>query len=389
MRNVNKLLSLLLAMLMLCQGIVLVSAEERTEALEWTYDNSMLIKINTEEAKIFTPEDFPDTNCTEVLTTEKLPTETGYSYELMLIFDTAAEGFDWQAIADGLLERGIAVEVERNIYAEDYNSKICKVTLTHNDLLVPIGGTASLGIESVDFAEFDYSVYDTKAVLFTVDPDIIDETAFTAESFSETGIVEFYPQIEWTQELGWGDELILINRPEEYLGKASDSHSYYGAVDWYGLGDKACVTAINALTEMEGILSATIIIYDRKEGLCDTEIWGTKTDIVSVSLSGGTQDPNNGNVINQNAEIKGKAEGVTEVYVTRRNAVTASCNVTVYLADANNDGECDSLDAALVLKYDAEMAEATEELLLCDMNSDGIVNSLDAAFILRYDAELE
>ena len=76
MKNTKKILSLLLAMLIFCQGAVLVSGVESSEgsaeAVEWTYDNSMLVKINTEESKIFTPEDFPDTNCIQVLTTEKI-----------------------------------------------------------------------------------------------------------------------------------------------------------------------------------------------------------------------------------------------------------------------------------------------------------------------------
>ena len=392
MKNTKKILALLMAMLIFCQGAVLVSAvessESSAEAVEWTYDNSMLVKINTEESKIFTPEDFPDMNCIQVLTTEKIRTETGYSYELMLIFDTT-DGFDWQATADVLLQNAAVADITRNIYADDYNSKCCRVTLTHSELYVPIGGTATLGIESVDFADFEFSVYDAKAVMFTVDPDVIDEEAFTFDSFSEVGINEFYPQIELSQGLGWGDEVILINRPEEYLAGKSDSHRYYGAVNWFVLGDKACVNAVNELCNMEGIVSATIITYDHMEGLSDIEAWNAETDIVSINLYGGTQNPNNGIVVDQSAKIKGKEEGTTEIYVTRRNAVTASCKVTVYLADANNDGECNSLDAALVLKYDAQMIEETNELLLCDMNSDGVVNSLDAAFILRYDARLE
>ena len=126
MKNVKKILSLLLAMLILCQGLVLVSAvessESSAEAVEWTYDNSMLVEIKTEEAKIFTSEDFPDMNCIEVLTTEKQRTETGYSYELMLIFDTS-DGFDWEATADALLASDEITDVCRNHFCYDYVSR--------------------------------------------------------------------------------------------------------------------------------------------------------------------------------------------------------------------------------------------------------------------------
>ena len=385
MKNTKKILSLLLAMLIFCQGAVLVSAvessESSAEAVEWTYDNSMLVKINTEEAKIFTPEDFPDMNCIQVLTTEKIRTGTGYSYELMLIFDTT-DGFDWQTTAEALLEDGRAIEVTRNIYAKDYNMKHCTFTLTAEELHVPVGGKAWLEIKEEDYIGYSYNTWNEKAIIFTVDPAIIDEDAFTPESFTDFGIYRFFAE---NDELDL-DGLIILN-PSEYSGIKSDYHRYYGAIEYSYLGYEDCLKAADALSKIEGITSVSVYTLPSPLGTITSEHWRADSENISLSLSGGVVPDYPGGPYNQTAEITGVNVGDAVVTVSKR--LAASCKVTVYLADANNDGECNSLDAALVLKYDADLTEETEELLLCDMNSDGVVNSLDAAFILRYDAGLE
>ncbi|MBQ3196423.1 MAG: dockerin type I repeat-containing protein [Clostridia bacterium] len=386
MRNVKKLLSLLLAMLVLCQGTLLVFAEETAETAEWTYDNSMLVKINTEEAKIFTPEDFPDTNCTEVLTTEKLPTETGYSYELMLIFDTSND-FDWQSTADALLATQTICNASRNVYAEDYNMKHCTFTLTAEELHVPVGGKAWLQIKDEKYTGYSHNMWNKKAIAFTVDPDIIDEDAFTWGYFKSFGVDSFFPDIEGIGDSLWEVEHLIYSCPSEYRDTKSEIHRYYGMVEYSYNGYEDTLKAANTLSHVEGITSVKVYAFSAPTGTITSEHWQVDSESVSLLLSGGIDHDYPGGPYNQTAEITGINVGSAVVSVSKR--LVASCNVTVYLADANNDGECDSLDAALVLKYDAEMAEATEELLLCDMNSDGIVNSLDAAFILRYDAELE
>jgi len=403
MKNTKKILSLLLAMLIFCQGAVLVSAVESSdssaEAVEWTYDNSMLVEIKTEEAKIFTSEDFPDMNCIEVLTTEKQRTETGYSYELMLIFDTT-DGFDWQTTADIISENSGVETVKRNEFVEVFSLKESKLTLTESEIYLAIGESVDVEIEERFSRIGRLPIMQTT---FTVDPSLIDERTFTKETFAEYGI-RFWPFV--LRSLPLGAYRYEANfEDEEIEGTCSPIHEYALLItreensnDFRNF--KKYINQINAIATTEWVKEVNVLYSYLPSGSGDREDWYIDDEaVVSLSVRGGITYEYTDNYYYQTATITGKTIGTAILSCQYRVAggtnLVAECTAHVYdPKDVNFDGTANSLDAAQVLKYDAELID--ESVLhnyysntAGDVNFDGEINSLDAAFILRYDAGLE
>ncbi len=390
MKNTKKILSLLLAMLILCQGLVLVSAVEssvrRTEAPEWTYDNSMLVKINTEESKIFTPEDFPDMNCIQVLTTEKLRTETGYSYELMLIFDTA-EGFDWQSTADALRASRTVNETKRNIYAKDFATADTGIWLNieEEEIYLAVNESVDIYVESIVYPRAIWEDY--LGVIFEVDPLVVDPSILEPNGLSEYGF-EYVCKFADTDYYE-NDYYVNVVYPETV-----HSDMYFA----YCESKSKCVDMAILMNTIPGIVSYYYYTEQIHTGSPETEFWeNSNEDVATVNLSGGEPNWSLDFLVNQTATITGKSVGETSITVTRKDGTTISTirRITVYdPKDVNFDGVANSLDAAQVLKYDAELVD--ESALhnyygntAGDVNFDGEINSLDAALILKYDAGLE
>ncbi len=399
MKNLNKILSVLLAALLLCQGLVLVSAEESAEALEWTYDNSMLVKINAEESKVFTPEDFPDMNCIQVLTTEKLRIETGYSYELMLIFDTT-DGFDWQTTADIISENSSVETVKRNEFVEDFSLKESKLTLTESEVYLAIGESIDVEIDERFFRIGRLPVMQTT---FKVDPSLIDESTFTKETFAEYGI-RFWPFVLRSLPLG-AYRYEADFEDAEIEGTCSPIHEYALLITREETSNdfrnfKKYINQINAIATTEWVDEVNVLYSYLPSGSGNREEWYIDDEaVVSLSVWGGITYENTDNFYYQTATITGKTIGTAILSCQYRVAggtnLVANCTAHVYdPKDVNFDGVANSLDAAQVLKYDAELVEESAlhnyyGKTAGDVNFDGEINSLDAAVILRYDAGLE
>jgi len=378
-----------MAMLIFCQGLVLVSAvessESSAEAVEWTYDNSMLVEIKTEEAKIFTPEDFPDMNCIEVLTTEKQRTKTGYSYELMLIFDTS-DGFNWEATAGALRASGSVRSTFRNIYATDYATADTGIWLNieEEEIYLAVNESVDIYVESIVYPRAIWEDY--LGVIFEVDPLVVDPSVLESNGLSEYGF-EYVCKLADTDYYE-NDYYVNVICPE------SDHSNVYFA---YSYSRKNCVDMSILMTDIPGIILHYFYTEQIHSGAPETELWeNSNEDAATVNLSGGEPNWSLDFLVNQTATITGKSVGETSITVTRKYRTTISTirRITVYdPKDVNFDGVANSLDAAQVLKYDAELID--ESVLhnyygktAGDVNFDGVINSLDAAFILRYDAGL-
>ena len=381
MKNAKRIIAIVMAAFILCQGFAVVSAEDSTdEAPVWSFENSMLVTVRVDEARSFTPADFPEVDCIEVLVTEKIPFDGGYEYELMLVLDTTAEGYTWDSTAESLQTKPHIVSTDRNRYAPDYDEKGQVCILNETELNLRIGESAELFTEHVSLLCF-WSDHELIGIIFEIDPDIIDEVTLLSESLKEHGINEYYT----FESYHYSDT--------EPAGQISESHQYV----YYSDDVNSCARLITRLSADLGIKTTSLLFEQVPTGEPYGEYWTVGNEsIVNMGLSGGdnggydfTYTP-----IGQTATVTGLTLGTTTVTVERRGygaSASAVCIVTVYMAgDVNNDGGTDSLDAAYLLKYDAGLLDQTQlELAEGDVNGDGRVDSLDAALILKYDAGLE
>ena len=73
------------------------------DVMEWTYDNSIVVTINTDTPQQFTPEDFPGIECKRVVgvnkyTSDQPEAEDSISYNLVLVLWNSGDYYVEQAI---------------------------------------------------------------------------------------------------------------------------------------------------------------------------------------------------------------------------------------------------------------------------------------------------
>ncbi len=389
MKNAKRIIAIVMAAFILCQGFAVVSAEDGTAAtptdeIVWTYDNSIIVTIRVDEAKVFTPDDFSEVGCVKVLVISKIPHDTGYEYELMLILDASLEKYYWETAAEDLLAEEGILYAERNYLVSDYGKRHSYIDLTQPWASIQIG--ESVDIEIV-YSRIYYNIFPFEWIEFKVDPEIIDENAFTKDYFAEYGI-RFWPQ-------GSNSE-----------GAPSENHWYKAIYDPIenGFTDETGFDAVNeylrqvtALANVEGVKRVELHSEGLAPGSTDVETWLIDNeDVATLDLSGGYIPEYHYTPYDQTATVTGIAAGEVTLtcQYTLNTTIEGKCRITVYdQADVNNDGSADSLDAAYMLKYDAGLIGEED---LCknygvtygDVNLDGARDSLDGALILRRDAGL-
>ncbi len=369
-------------------GLFITKASADDETSDYS-EKSIIVKLETSMETNFDTQDFPEVECSAVHILKKTIVDGTYCYTLIL---DISENCDVDEAISALSENSLVTSASTNHYKNNYEKDIY-MRLSEETVYVSLGGKTELAIES-----YDSEVYTSswRGIAFSVDPNVIDEDAFTEETFAQQGIWHFWPHIDV-----FGEE-ILIDRPSGLQATKSESHLYYGEVDltsdvFYNYG---YVKAADALSRLEGI--KTVYIFDDlfiggPGGAIDyyfEEIWqSNNTDIASVSTYGGTTSSSTGDVYNKTAVISGITEGETSVTVIRKGEygwVKQVCKVCVFApCDVNGDGICNNLDATAILKYDAGIDELPEESAGdFDLNDDGKVNNLDATMMLKYDAGL-
>ena len=383
MKNAKRIIAIVMAAFMLCQGFAVVSAEDGTadtptDEIVWTYDNSIIATMRVAEEQIFTPEYFPEVNCIKVLVIEKKPCDIGYEYELLLVLDSPLDYHQWKSASETLLIKEGVLHTERNYLVSDYSERSSSIRLTYRSIPIAIGESIVVDIESDNFNSNIFPFY---CITFKIDPEVIDESVFTKDYFAEYGI-RFWPQ-------GSNSE-----------GAPSEDHWYQAYYDPSedGFTDETGFDVVNeylrqvtALANIKGVEKVVLWSEGPWPGDRAIETWFINNEEVASLTVIDDYDHYKGHDVT--ATVTGVSAGevtLTCEYYFNRATVEETCEITVYdPADANTDGVIDSLDAAYLLKCDAGVMELIQTGdYHGDVNFDGAKDSLDAALILRRDAGL-
>ncbi len=346
--------------LVLLMGIVHspVSAQEEISGEKtWTYDNSLIVTVNVAEEKTFTPEDFPEVEVEELYVFGKSATDTGYSYDILLVIDVTA-GWYYMTMAENSLKQNPAVvKIERNRFANDYAIRESNIKLNMNEVYLTVGTSVELFLED---ASIKSTVTTSAGIMLKPKDGIVMDNDYLSS---------------------YG--LYLLNADDGYY-KATISFADYLPVEDY-------VYMMNTLYALDIIESAYML--EEEYPIHYYENWeNINSAIVNAYTHGGIEYYNEYGdleVLYQSTRITGVSVGTTYLIIDH----CGSCDICIIhvgdRGDVTGDGKVTSLDAAMILRYDAGL-EAFDDLAIAaaDYDGDGRVTSLDAALVLRYDAGL-
>lgn len=346
------------------------------DVMEWTYDNSIVVTINTDTPQQFTPEDFPEIQCKSVWITEKSQDTHGFLYELILVLRDSGEKTIEQAI-DTMMQRDMVISAQRN---EKFIERKSSVSLDHSLVYLKVGDTKEIAITNVDLIEDSRQKI---GIVFSVD----DINALGKDSLLECGISQFWPDTQMKED-------ILLEKPDGLEGQKSENGKYYGLIS----ASQTIFDVVHALSQLPEILSVSVVEKAVPGGETPYENWKVSNpELIELSLCGGEPVPGfgeNGPRLNQKATIQGKEPGVALLEIERGGFgahATACCTVIVYSpgakdnpGDINKDGWINATDALLVLQHSVGLISLdAERQPLADVNGDSNMDAMDALIILQ------
>ena len=396
MRKIISVFCVLLAMVLLLGSSLVAMADamspEDTLMDNPRYANSFLLWVNCQTKHEYTLADFPDVERLYYVSTVKLTaTETGYQYLLLMAIDNynLAEAVE-QASAYGM--------VLNNYLASDYADANSYMELNYTELELKVGESVQLEVPHYSVAPDRYGL---AGVVFTVDPEIVDENALVESEYLNWGISSISGDQEEPKTSPWYEEVAVVRESNNSKYKqVSPLHSYYGSFD-YG---QNIFKAMNTLANHPGIIKAELVY----EGLAVLAVmpyvsfsWSPK-GVIDIEGGGST--------------FKGTVKALQpgEVMITAKvrgggtGTATATCKVTVVedelpapetptdtptdvtptdipYGDVNGDTKIDAKDALMVLKYAVQKMELTQaQQKAAEVDGKDGINAKDALEILKY-----
>ena len=323
-----------------------IRAEDASQ--EWTYDNTVVVTVQTPQTRRFDPADFPEVEAEAVYISAKAPVSGGYRYDLVLLFSKDAPVSIDEAI-QALQSNPLVTSATRNQLAAK-----SEIRLNQDSLLLRVGESADLFIEHLKFNTDPPTV---TGVTFSVDPEAIDTAGFDKDFFSGYGIERFWP------DTAFDGTPSLSTPPDSALeGTVSPNGVYYGLVAGRTNEmekDLAVHTlAVDRLAQAPGVLSAALVTEAFPTGDPFRETWSSQNpSIVNFTLAGGDPPDITSAVmtpLNQTATVEGMAPGTATITVQRSGFggyASDSCHIMVYRpGDVNLDNTVTASDALLALQ---------------------------------------
>lgn len=372
----------ILMMVLLCTMPGTALGAENEAAVEWTYDDSILVNVMVDESRTFSPGDFPGIDCKKVFVLEKKQEVRGFEYKLVLMLRHSGKEVLEKAINE-VLKQPMVIQAGRN---EEYIQRKSILNLNQSCLYLEVGETANLFIKDLDLSmPKEYRIWGVK---YELNQALYNPDSFQKNSFSAYGVSRFWPETEH----GY---YILALQPENLEAQKSESGIYYGlSSDVFGaMARLAAAQEISSVSIAENCSSFIIV--------GEEELWKMKNpDIAECSLSGGSKeapdivDPHVVTPLNQNAAIQGLELGITTLTCERRGRkgmASANCLVIVYEpgsknnpGDMDHNGAVDAKDALQVLKHSVELVSLDEaDRETADLNQDNKVDAIDALLMLK------
>ena len=354
-----------LAVLMLAVFPIPTLGEENV--MEWTYDNSIVVTINTDTPQQFKPEDFPEIDCERVLAVSKSTTNEGIIYKLVLVLRDSGEYNVEKAIEIATKDPSVT-NASKN---EKYNQLDNRVDLNHSQYTLKIGEKVDLKIVNVNV---ENSTYFKTGVFFTIDPNVIDNSTIAKDSFEKYGIYHFWPCRHPESGLSYPD-----TNDASLEGCRSETGEYYALIS----SDTPALEIADHLAQESGISMVCVAFnHDLVVGGPPQEhiTWDTQQqEYIALDYEGET------------AIIRGRKPGIATVMVTwEYNGVilTNSCRIEVLddycEGDINKDGWINSTDALLILQDSVGIRSLNqEEKKLADLDNNRNISTADALIILQ------
>ena len=253
---------------------------------------------------------------------------------------------------------------------EKYNQLDNRVDLNHSQYTLKIGEKVDLKIVNVNVED---SFYFKTGVFFTIDPNVIDNSKITKDSFKKYGIYHFWPCRHPESGLSYPD-----TNDASLEGCISETGEYYALIS-----STPVLEIADRLAQDSGISMVYVSFnHDLVVGGPPQEhiTWDTQQqEYIALDYEGET------------AIIRGRKPGIATVTVTwEYNGVilTNSCRIEVldnYCDnDINKDGAINATDALLILQHSVNIRPfSQEELKHADVDRNGTIDAADALKILQ------
>ena len=395
MKRLTSVICMLLAMVLLLGSLPVALANtmspEDTLMDNPRYANSFLLWVNCQTKHEYTLADFPEVERLYSVSTVKLmATEMGYQYLLLMAIDNYnLDQAKQQASTYGA--------VSENYLASDYADAKSYMELNYTELELKVG-------ETIDLEVIEHALASNKHILtgimFTVDPEVIDEAALVENGYQEMGFYAIFGDQEEPETTPWYEDVAVLR--ESYNSKynqVSPLHSYYGSFD-YGQNS---FKAINALANQPGVVKAELVYEPTgyaavmpsarfsasPKGIVDVQFndeWSCTLTalqpgetVVMVRASGGGV---------ASATAICKVTVVEDTHVTPETPTDTPTDVPptdIPYGDVNSDTKIDAKDALMVLKYAVQKMELTQaQQKAAEVDGKDGINAKDALEILKY-----
>lgn len=187
----KKIICCLIA-LVLCLGVLPVSAEETAEP-KTKYLNSIVLSVTSDTLRNFTPEEFSEVGCVRVgINSVKQNEEGKYDYKLILTLDKTGK----EAVEEA--KKHFNGKAGANTFAEDYGVYANTIDNGGKTIYIPVGETVRIDSMGgyIDPMEAAPLFYDPRGVDIIVDPEKFDEDALVEGTLSQFEGLDVYTRAE-------------------------------------------------------------------------------------------------------------------------------------------------------------------------------------------------
>ncbi len=390
MKKLISLFCILMVAILLFSSLPLVQAE--TEKSARKYGNSFLLWVESEGKREYNVTDFPlIENLIYVAIVKMEPTEDGYVFLLLM----ALENDD---LSKAKQQASVYGTVCANYLASDYADAQSYMELNHTSVELKVGETANLEVVWHSLASNEYGL---TGIMFTVDPELVDETALVESKYKDLGFYMIFAD-ENPIAKPWHENTAVVGYPSYgKMNQISTIHSYIGI----GSYNNSIFQIINNLVNQSGVLTAQLYFQPSvhtqenphvrfscsSQGIVDIEEGGSTLKGIVKALQPGevmiTAKVRGGGTGTATATCKvtvveDKPESPTDIPTDTPTDITST---DIPYGDVNSDTKIDAKDALLVLKYAVQKIELTKvQKSAAEVDGKDGINAKDALEILKY-----
>ncbi len=399
MKKLTAIFSVLLVLALVFACLPVAMAQS---ALEYKYDNSVLINYQTHISNQKNSQDYSTLFSVDACyIMDKQIKEESVFYQVVAV----VENQPVEEVIKREENRMGVLSIGRNRYAPDYCEKESYLTLNQTALEIPVGGTATLKLTDAHLA-FDEK--QETGIMVAVDHQALPFEQFrdmvTAMGSEEMEGADAYFYALYEDDYNWeeqADDYLFLgmwgsNEYDHRYKAQSPIGKYLIPIDCFFM--QTTEETMNKFAEVPQITDVRLTYEMAPGGIPPHEIWTVENyDIAAVAAENGDEDG-----LFLTATVVGKRVGETVItvkhgYGTRICTATCTVNVVEKVAtptdtptdiiwgDVTEDTKVDAKDALEVLKYAVNKTTFTaKQMLAAEVSGDQKINAKDALEILKY-----